>query len=88
MPTNKQKLIKKIEDLERQLQDLKLEPHEEENIFEVGNKVQILKLKKGQATRGTIHKLHWNTQRATFITQINDSETRTIVRMLKNLKKE
>ena len=47
MPTNKQKLIKKIEDLESQLQDLKLELQEEETVFEIGDKVQILNPKRG-----------------------------------------
>ena len=88
MHTNKQKLIKKIEDLESQLQDLKLELQEEETVFEIGDKVQILNPKRGQPTRGTIHKLHLNTQRATVISQIHDSETWITVCMLKNLKKE
>ena len=93
MPTKQQLLIQQIEDLELQLENLKLELKEAEATgLQIGDKVQILNPKRGQPTRGRIHKLHPNSQRATVLTRIyvkneDDKEIKT-VRMFKNLEKE
>ena len=93
MPTKKQLLIQQIEDLELQLKNLKLELNEAEATgLQIGDRVRILNPKRGQPTRGRIHKLHPNSQRATVLTRIyvkneDDKEIKT-VRMFKNLEKE
>ena len=93
MASKKQLLIQQIEDLELQLKGLRLELKEAESTgIQIGDKVRILNPKRGQPTRGRIHKLHPNSQRATVLTKIyvkneDDIEIKT-VRMFKNLKKE
>jgi len=96
MSSDKQRLLRKIDDLEQELSNLKLELAEEiereKRVFKVGDKVRILNPKKGQPSRGSILKLHPNSQRATVLTRIYipdspDIEVKT-VRMYKNLSKE
>ena len=93
MPTKKQLLIQQITELERQLEDLRieLEETEKEVALKLGDRVRILNPKSGQPTRGIIHKLHPNSLRATVLTRIqvrgeDDIEVKT-VRMYKNLQK-
>ena len=100
MPTNKQQLLRKIEDLEEQLSNLKLELQQElqeeseddESTFNIGDRVRILNPKKGQPSRGRIIKLHPKSQRATVLTKFLSADSSGIeiktVCMLKNLKKE
>jgi len=92
MPTKKQLLKQQIRDLERQLEDLRIELEQTgDSELKIGDKVRICNPKHGQPTRGTIHKLHPNSQRATVLTRIQvrgeeDIEIKT-VRMYKNLEK-
>ena len=92
MPLKKQQLIWQIEELESQLENLKIELEKtEETEFKIGEKVRIRNPKHGQPTRGTIYKLHPNSQTATVITRIQvrgeqDIEIKT-VRMYKNLER-
>ena len=96
MSSDKQRLLRKIDDLEKELSNLKIELAEEvqreKRGLKVGDKVRILNPKKGQPSRGTILKLHPNSLRATVLTRIYipgnpDIEVKT-VRMYKNLSKE
>ena len=73
MPKN-QDLIKRIEDIEQQLRELKLELSTEEpkkkvsKRFEVGEEVRILNPNKGQGTKGQIIRINFATRRATVKT--------------------
>lgn len=90
MSTKNQQIIKKIEDLEKQLKNLKLELQQEEPEpkFKIGDVVNILNPKRGQPSAGSIHKLHTRTSRATVITQLyNPRRQVKTIRLLKNLKK-
>ena len=90
MSTKNQRIIKKIEDLEKQLRNLKLELQQEEPELElkVGDVVNILNPKRGQPSKGSIHKLHTRTGRATVVTQLlNPRRQVKTIRLLKNLEK-
>ena len=86
MPKN-QHIIKRIEDIEQQLRELKLELSTEEpgkktsKKLVVGEEVKILNPKKGQGTEGRIIRINYATRRATVETTKGN-----ISRIFSNLK--
>ena len=88
MPKKNQHLIKRIEDIEKQLKELKLEVAADEpkkkasNKLAVGQEVRVLNPKKGQGTKGPIVRINYGTRRATVQT-----EKGNVSRTLSNLKR-
>ena len=82
-------IIKKIEDIQRQLQELKLEltePDEQENTtgrIEIGDEVDIVNPNKSQEKTGFVIKTNYITGRATVKTTKGN-----VVRKFTNLKKK
>ena len=74
MPKN-QHIIKRIEDIEKQLKELKLEVAADEpkkkasKRLVVGQEVRVLNPNKGQGTEGQIVRINYATQRATVQTE-------------------
>ena len=90
MSTKNQRIIRKIEDLEKQLRDLKLELRQEdpEPELEIGDEVNILNPKRGQPNVGIIHKLHPRTNRATVVSQLTNPRRQVkTIQLTKNLEK-
>ena len=81
------KVLKKIEEIEKQLADLKLEVSKpktkKSNRLVVGAEVDILNPKRGQENSGTISKVNYVTGRATV-----DTIKGKISRVFKNLKRK
>ena len=79
-------VLKKIEALERQLADLKLEvtkpKTKKSNRLIVGENVNVLNPNRGQENSGTISKINYVTKRATV-----DTKKGKISRAFKNLKR-
>ena len=94
MTTKNKQLLETIVDLERQLQELKLElssNNSEPNYtdpLEVGEEVVILNPKKGQESNGVLDKLHRRTKRATIITTNERGGKEKIVRLLINIRRK
>ena len=84
-----ERIIKKIEEIERQLQELKLELTEsggkEKKIgrLEVGDKVDIVNPNKSQGKEGLVIKTNYITSRATVKTVKGN-----VIRKFTNLKKK
>ena len=80
------KVLEKIEALERQLADLKLEltkpKIKKSNRLVVGELVDVLNPSRGQENRGTISKINYVTGRATV-----DTKKGKVSRAFKNLKR-
>ena len=80
------KVLEKIEALERQLADLKLEltklKTKKSNRLVVGGEVDVLNQNRGQENSGTISKINYVTGRATV-----DTKKGKISRAFKNLKR-
>jgi len=94
MITKNKQLLETIEDLERQLQELKLdlssndrEPNYTDPL-EVGEEVVILNPKKGQESNGVLDKIHRRTKRATIITTNERGGKEKIVRLLVNIRRK
>ena len=81
------KVLKKIEELEKQLADLKLEltkpKTKKSNRLVVGVEVDVLNPNRGQENSGTITKINYGTERATV-----DTAKGKISRAFKNLKRK
>ena len=79
------KVLKKIEELEKQLADLKLEltqpKTKKSDRLSVGEKVVILNPGRGQEGHGTVSKINYKTGRATVSTETG----KKISRAFKNL---
>jgi hypothetical protein len=93
MITKNKQLLEAIVDLERQLQELKLdlssndrEPNYTDPL-EVGEEVVILNPKKGQESNGVLDKIHQRTKRATIITTNKRGGKEKIVRLLINIRR-
>ena len=94
MITKNKQLLEAIVDLERQLQELKLdlssndrEPNYTDPL-EVGEEVVILNPKKGQESNGVLDKIHQRTKRATIITTNKRGGKEKIVRLLINIRRK
>jgi hypothetical protein len=84
-----QRLIKKIEELERELGELKIElKYPTRNVkksdrLKIGNKVEILNPGRHQDKKGIVIKANYSTDRATIKT-----ENGKVSRIFRNLRKE
>ena len=82
-------LIKKIEDLEKQLSELKIElKYPTRNVkksekLKVGTEVDILNPKINQGSSGIVTKVNYGTERATV-----DTKTGKFSRIFRNLRKK
>ena len=83
-------IINKIEELEQQLRELRLELQEGRpktpNRLQVGDKVIIKNPSRGKPATGTLVKIH-PTKRGTVLTVDAKNRETKIVRLLKNLEK-
>ena len=99
MPKDKKDLIiRKIEEIEQQLRNIKLElrnysdsdndseKNSRERSFRIGEEVIIVNPKRGQASSGTLIKIHKRTGRGSVLTKNNKGQDVEIVRLLRNLK--
>ena len=92
---DKTSLISQIEQIERQLRDLKLELtaldenqaglQTEKDRLRVGGRVTILNPRLGQPSRGTLVKVNRTTNRGTVLTRTQTGREVKIVRHTKNL---
>lgn len=88
MPKKNQHLIKRIEDIEKQLKELKIEAAADEpkkkasKKLLVGQEVRVLNPKRGQGTQGPIVRINYGTRRATVQT-----EKGNVSRIFSNLKR-
>ena len=83
-------LINKIEQLENQLRDLRLELQQGRprtpNRLQVGDKVTVKNPSRGQPVTGTLIKIHPTKRGTVLAIDSKDRETK-IVRLLRNLEK-
>ena len=90
MSRKDQKLINKIEELELQLRELRLELTRERpqspTPLSIGDKVVIKNPSKGQSDRGTLVKIH-PTKRGTVLTADTNNKEIKVIRLLKNLER-
>ena len=88
---NNSEIIRKIEELEIQLNDLKLELQEGERTtspLKVGDTAIILNPKAGQGTKGTVTRISRYTNRVTVKTRNATGLTQKVVRAIQNVRKE
>ena len=91
--TNNLEILKTIQELEKQLNKLKLELTENESKrkpspIEIGDKVIILNPRVGQGSRGTVIRLNRYTNRATVEAKGTAGQKQKIVRAIHNVRKE
>ena len=84
-------VIKKIEEIEKQLCNLKLElkkEHRKTGPLEAGEEVMILNPNPGQAQEGTLHKVNNITRRMTVLTTSPKGRESKTVRSLGNVRRK
>ena len=88
---NNSEIIRKIEELEKQLNELKLELSEGESEprpIEVGDKVRILNPRAGQGSKGTVTKVNWPANRVVVEAKNTSGIKQKVVRAIQNVQRE
>ena len=92
---NNSEIIRKIEDLQRQLDELKLELQQEEgeritspSPIEVGDSVDILNPRAGQGTNGIVTRINRYTNRITVEARNAKGYNQKVVRAIQNVRKQ
>ena len=89
---NRAEILETIKELEKQLNELKLEltteSTSETSPIEVGDRVVILNPRPGQGSKGVVSKIHWKSGRVTVEAKGTAGLKQKIVRALHNIRKE
>ena len=88
---NNSEIIRKIEELEKQLNKLKLELIESEgqtSPIQIGDRVIILNPRVGQGSKGTVTRINRFTNRVTVEAKSTTGLKQKVVRAIQNVKKE